>query len=221
MKKGGFLLDHAAFSAIRLSRLFTRAFLEEYPWYSEVGNSFDEEYLGGQWDDEVIDGVKLLFPKAGRGRLGIVEVWGCPHLLGAPVRDRSGPGEWLVAGWSANANCVLEAVGCSVRLGAPEAAVVALACGRVVRSDYPAQWYQAVGLTADGSVRALSFACRAPDLYHLSAVVHAREGLLKLEIRQPDLVRVNDDAGAYDACFGWLFDEGSEGSSGTEPGAGE
>jgi hypothetical protein len=217
VKKGVFLLDHTALSAIRLSRLFARDFLEAYPWYAEAGNSFDEEYLGGQWDDEVIDGVKLLFPEAGKGRLGIVEVWGCPHLAAAAFRDRPGAGDgWLMSSWSANANRVLEAVGCPVRLGAAQAAVEALACGRVVRSDYPAQWYQAVRLPADGSVKSLSFACRAPDLYHVSAVVHATEGLLQIEIRRPDLVRANDREGAYDSCFGWLFDEGLQGSGGPE-----
>jgi hypothetical protein len=203
------MLDHDTFSALRLGRVFAAEFLDGYPWYSAADSSYDTEYLGGRWDDELIDGVVFWYPAAGRGQLGIVDVWGCPHLAAGPVRDRPERGAaWLVPAWSANADRALEAIGAPVRLGAPEAAVVAPAAGDVVRSAYPPEWYRAVGLPADGSLTSLSLAWRTPHLYHVSAVVHSTAGLLKLEVRRPDLVRKNDADGNYDACFGDLFDEG-------------
>jgi hypothetical protein len=61
---------------------------------------------------------------------------------------------------------------------------------------------------APGTVSSLSFACRAPDIYHVRAVVHSSEGLLKLEVRRPDVVRGNDAEGAYDECNEGMYDEG-------------
>jgi hypothetical protein len=42
----------------------------------------------------------------------------------------------------------------------------------------------------------------------MQAVVHTAEGLLKLEIRRPDVLRANDSEGAYDACNEGMYDEG-------------
>lgn len=204
------MVDHEVFSALLLSKLFPPAFLEEFPFYrAEAGRSFDTEYLGGQWDEVGIDGVQFWFPEAAPDKLGVVEVWGSRYFATGPARDKPEPGgAWLFPPWVANADRVLGALGLPVRIGSDEAAVRALATGKVMASDYPADWYRAVGQKADGSIRSLSFACRAPGVYHVSAVVHATEGLLKLEVRRPDLIRANDHEGAYDLCFGALFDEG-------------
>ena len=74
-----------------------------------------------------------------------------------------------------------------------------MAAGSIRRGDF-----------GDVARRFISFAVRAPDLYHVQGVVHDKEGLLHLEIRRPDLVRANAyEKGGYDECFGGLFDEGS------------
>jgi hypothetical protein len=109
--------------------------------------------------------------------------------------------------WAANADRVLKALALPVRMGSDERAVRALAAGRVLSFDYPVK-----GLKK-GSVHSLKFACRAPDVYHLSAVVHAAKGLLRLEIRCPDLVRRNDSDGGYDSFSSGLHDEGAGGES--------
>jgi hypothetical protein len=201
------MLDHATFSALRLGRVFPAAVLDDYPFYTALrpGGSFDTEYMGGQWHEELIDGVQFFYPRRAADKLGMVELWGS-GCVAAAARDKPAAADAApVPAWVANADRVLAALDLPVRMGADEAAVRALAAGRVQGFDYPA------GAEPKGTIRSLSFAVRAPDAYHVAAVVHAANGLLKLEIRRPDLVRRNDPEGAYDACFAALHDEGSGG----------
>ena len=60
------MIDHATFSALRLSRIFAAEHLGSYPFYIEVDpeGDFDIEYLGGQWHEELIDGVQFFFAPA-------------------------------------------------------------------------------------------------------------------------------------------------------------
>jgi hypothetical protein len=109
---------------------------------------------------------------------------------------------------TANANRVLEALDLPFRLGSERAALVKPAAGKVLSSDYPDQFYESYKDVAKGTRSTCNFACRAPDLYHIPAIVYATEGLMKLDIRRPDLIRENDEEGSYDACFGGLFNEG-------------
>jgi hypothetical protein len=67
-----------------------------------------------------------------------------------------------------------------VQFGDGDAAVRAIGAGAIHIADYP-----------DGTMHLMSFDIRTPDLYHLQAVVHVTGGLLKLEIRRPDLVEAN------------------------------
>jgi hypothetical protein len=109
----------------------------------------------------------------------------------------------------ANANRVLEALELPIRMGCDEAAVRSLAAGQVNAAPYPDEWYNHQKDVAKGTVTSLSFACRAPSVYHIQSVVHASEGLLSFAVRRPDLIRANEfEEGTYDECFGWLFDEG-------------
>ena len=95
---------------------------------------------------------------------------------------------------------MLAALDLALRIGDAEEAVRPLAAGSIRRTDF-----------SDGARRFLSFAFRAPGLYHMQTIVHEREGLLCLEIRRPDLIRANEyDKGGYDLCFAGLFDEGPE-----------
>ena len=68
----------APVSALRLSRIFAAEHLESYPFYIEVDpeGDFDIEYLGGQWHEELIDGVQFFFPASDGNKLDVVEVWG-------------------------------------------------------------------------------------------------------------------------------------------------
>jgi hypothetical protein len=205
------MLDHDRFAALRLSRLFPAEHLELYPYYVAVKPSgdFATEYQGGQWHEELIDGVQLFYPARAGDKLGIVELWGAGCVMAAAVRDRPNPlPPLLVPSWTANGNRVLEALELPLRLGSDEAAVRSLAAGQVHASAYPKEWYDSYKDVAKGTVTSLSFACRGPGVYHVQAVVHATAGLLSFAVRQPDLIRANEaEEGVYDECFGWLFDE--------------
>ena len=84
------MIDHATFSALRLSRIFAAGHLGSYPFYIEVDpeGDFDIEYLGGQWHEELIDGVQFFFPASDGNKLGVVEVWGSGCVMSAAVRGR-------------------------------------------------------------------------------------------------------------------------------------
>jgi hypothetical protein len=205
------MLDHNNFSALRLNNIYSSAELDEYPFYSEVKPSrgFDTENLGGQWHEELIDGVQFFYPAAAGNKLGIAELWAAGCVLSAAVRDKpQSRSADLVPAWTANANRVLEMLEVPIHMGSDEAAVRALAAGTVLSNDYPDEWYRSVEGIEPGSIRSLSFAHRSPDLYHVDAIVHRNRGLLKLTIRRPDVVRKNDPEGVYVECFGWLYDEG-------------
>jgi hypothetical protein len=205
------MIDHATFSALRLRRIFPREHLEAYRYYIEVDpkGDFDEEYMGGQWHEELIDGVQFFYPKSNGDKLGIVELWGSGCTISAAVRDRPAANSAsLIPSWTAHVNRVLDALDLPIHMGSDEAAVRALSVGEVRSSVFPDEWYGLYPAVAKGTLRSLAFACRAPDIYHMNAVVHATEGLLKLAIRLPDVIRANDHEGGYDACFAGLYDEG-------------
>src|SRR5438270_13097934 len=114
------MLKYAAFSALRLAKLFPPAHLESYPFYIEVDpdGDFDTEYQGGQWHEETIDGVQLWYPAAAGDQLGGVDVWACAYLPSGPVRDKPDPkARGFVDAWRANADRVLEALELPVRMG--------------------------------------------------------------------------------------------------------
>ncbi len=205
------MIDHARFSALRLSRLFPRDVLQAYRFYIEVDpdGDFDEEYMGGQWHQELIDGVEFFYPRRAGDKLGVARLWAAGCVVAAAVCERppSNSAEPVPA-WRHNADRVLEALALPFRMGADEAVVCSLAAGKVLSHAFPDEWYALYPAVAKGTLRSLLFACRAPDVYHVDAVVHATEGLLKLDVRRPDLVRANDADGGYDLCFAGLYDEG-------------
>jgi hypothetical protein len=205
------MLDYNAFSSLRLGKVFPSEMLDDYPYYSEVkpGRGFDTQLLGGQWHEELIDGVQFFYPSADGSKLGVAELWAAGCVVAAAVRDKpASSSAELVTAWTANANRVLEALELPIRMGSDEADVRALAVANVLSNDYPDEWYQSVDGVERGTVRAMSFAHRSSSLYHVEAIVHSTNGLLKLVVRRPDVVRKNDSDGAYDECFGWLYDEG-------------
>jgi hypothetical protein len=202
LKGGCHVIDYAAFSALRLRHLFPPDLLDSFPYYHEVqpdGRTFDIEFMGGLWDDERIDGVALWFPQAAPGKVGIVEVSAGPYGDALPEvgKTEGFTGRFVDPDWAAHADTVLAALGVPVRMGGPDTAVRRLAAGRIQCSDFPG-----------GARRFLSFASRAPAVYHLQAVVHDHEGLLRLAVRRPTLVRANDAGGGYDLFTAGLHDEG-------------
>jgi hypothetical protein len=207
------MVDYDRFAALRLSRIFPAEYLESCPYYLAVepDGDFDTEYQGGQWHEELIDGIQFFYPARAGEKLGIIELWGAGCVMAAAVRDRPDPLPPLfLPSWTANVNRVLEALEVPIRIGADEAAVRSLAAGRVHASAYPDEWYDQRKDVARGTLTSLSFACREPSVYHMQAVVHATEGLLSFAARRPDLIRANEsEKGGYDECFGWLFDERS------------
>jgi hypothetical protein len=206
------MVDYDRFAALCLSSIFPAQYLESYPYYvaAKPGGGFDTEYQGGQWHEELIDGVQFFYPAMAGNKLGIIELWGAGCTMAAAVRDRpDAVPPFFVPGWTANVNRVLEALELPIRMGFDEVAVRSLAGGRVHASAYPNEWYDSRKDVTRGTLTALSFACRAPSVYHMQAVVHATEGLLSFAVRRPDLIRANEsDKGGYDRCFGWLFGEG-------------
>jgi hypothetical protein len=48
----------------------------------------DVEYLGGQWHEELIDGVQFFFPASDGNKLGVVEVRGSGCVMSTAVRGR-------------------------------------------------------------------------------------------------------------------------------------
>src|SRR5216683_2682262 len=107
------MIDHATFSALRLSRVFPPDHLESYPFYIAVDpeGDFDIEYLGGQWHEELIDGVQFFFPERDGNKLGVVELWGSGCVMSAAVRGRpEANAASLIPGWTANVDRVLEAL---------------------------------------------------------------------------------------------------------------
>jgi hypothetical protein len=206
------MIDYEAFAALRLGRIFPADHLESYRYYIAVNpkGGFDLEYQGGQWHDELIDGVQFFYPVRAGDKLGIVELWGAGCVVAAAVRDRPDPLPTLfVPSWTANVNRVLEALELPIRMGSDRVAVESLAAGQVRASAYPDQWYDLYKGLARGTVTSLSFASRAPGVYHVQAVVHASEGLLSFAVRRPDLIRANEEEkGGYDRWFAPLFDEG-------------
>jgi hypothetical protein len=122
-----------------------------------------------------------------------VELWGSGCVAAAAVRDApEANSASLIRNWAANASRALAVPDLPIRMGSPGAAVRALAAGVVQSFGFPDGWYSVCPAVAKGALRWLSFACRAPDLYHLKAAVHSAEGLLGLEVRRPDVVRSND-----------------------------
>jgi hypothetical protein len=205
------MLGYDRFGALRLARVFPAEYLQSCTYYVAVkpGASFDTSYQGGQWHEELIDGVQFFYPARAAEELGIVELWGAGCAMAAAVADRPNPlPAMFVPSWTANANRVLEALELPIRMGSDEAAVRALAAGPVHAAAYPDEWYKSCKQVARGTVTSLSFACCAPNIYHMQAVAHASEGLLSFAVRRPDLIRANEfEEGTYDECFGWLFDE--------------
>lgn len=198
------MIGHDGFSAVRLRRIFSADVLEAARLYNAAPDEgprfFDESYMGGSWGSEEIDGASLWFPKRRRSQVGIIKAWGgpCPDATAVEGRPQPFAGPFLGAAWTANADRLLAALEIGLPVGGREEAVAPLAAGRVLRADF-----------GDGARRFVSFAIRAPDLYHVHSIFHDKEGLLCLEIRRPDLIRVNEyDKGGYDSCFAGLYDEG-------------
>jgi hypothetical protein len=206
------MISYDGFAAPRLSRIFPAAYLESYTYYVAVDpqGDFDFEYLGGQWHEELIDGVQFFYPASAGEQLGIVELWGAGCVLAKAVCDRPEPlPPLLVPSWTTNANRVLEALELPICMGASVTAVRSLAVGQVHSNAYPDDWYDYCQGLERGTLTSLAFACGEQDPYHVQAVVHAIAGLLSFAVRRPDLIRANEsDRGGYDECFGWLFDEG-------------
>jgi hypothetical protein len=185
------MLDHAAFSQLRMRHLFPTPPVSSFSLYDESGSerrTFYLEYQGGTWDTEEVNGVKLYFPAADGTRVGIVEVASGPYVDATGVEGFPRPfaGPFLDPVWTANANVALAALDLPVRIGSSEADVRALATGQVQ------------SMTCSDGVRTfLRFAWRVPDLYYVNPLVHAADGLLKLEIFRPDLVKANDHDGGF------------------------
>jgi hypothetical protein len=205
------MINYDQFAALRLSRIFPAEYLESYRYYIAVDpdGDFDDEYQGGQWHEELIDGVQFFYPARAGDKLGIIELWGAGCMMAAAVRDQPNPlPPLLVASWTANVNRVLEALELTIRMGSDEASVRSLAAGGVHASAYPDEWYEMYKDVARGTLSSLSFACRGPGVYHMRAVVHAVAGLLSFAVRRPDLIRANEaEKGGYDMYFAPLFDE--------------
>jgi len=114
------MIDHATFSALRLSRIFAADHLASYPFYIGVDpeGDFDIEYLGREWHEGLIDGVQFFFPASDGNKPGVVEVWGNGCVMSAAVRGRPEANSVsLIPGWTAKANCVLEALTCRSEWG--------------------------------------------------------------------------------------------------------
>ena len=205
------MIDHDTFSQLRLSRVFQDTDLLSYPSYVAVEprGSFDTEYLGGQWHEERIDGVQFFYPAEDGDKLGVLQLWGDGYLSGTLARDQPDPSHsLLVPTWAANANRALDALELPIQLGSNESAVRSLATGRVTARPFPDAWYDQVKNVPRGSLSSLAFVLRAPDIYHMSAVLDVTEGLIRLEIRRPDLIRVNEsEKGTYNLCCGWMFED--------------
>jgi hypothetical protein len=210
------MVDCTTFSALRLRHLFPREVLESSRWYSEVSpdkSNFDMEYLGGLWDTEMIDGVTLWFPKTDGSKVAVVEVSAGQYVSSFAEEGKPAPDMGPNPAWVTNANRVLEALKLP-RMGDSEAAVRSLAAGRVWSHPIPDAVAPGTVTLRHGDPRlqgarsSLFFTTGGPDVYHLQATVHATKGLLKLEIRRPDLIRRNDLEGddAYEMLLGFQYD---------------
>lgn len=196
------MLGYDRFSALRLRYILPPAVINAARFYTaapdEGPDYFDLEYMGGSWFDEAIDGATLLLPSECPSLVGIIQISGGPYVNTTVVRGQPFTGPFLESNWAGNANQALEALDLALRVGAPEGALQELAAGTVRRFEFP-----------DRARQFVSFALRAPDLYHIHGVVHRQEGLLYLEIRRPDLIRVNEyEKGDYDQFLTDVFDEG-------------
>jgi hypothetical protein len=203
------MIGYDRFSALRLRHLFPPAVLEAFRFYTAAPDEgpeslFDDEYMGGSWFTERIDGVTLWLSERRGSQVGIVQVSGGPYPNAAAVAGYPEPftGPFLDPTWTANANQALAALDLGLRIGDPEEAVWPIRAGSTRRADF-----------RDGARQFVNFALHAPDLYHVQGICHRQEGLLHLEILRPDLIRANQhdpDEGGYDLCFGGMFDEGPE-----------
>src|SRR5258708_4999969 len=125
------MLAYTPFSALRLAAIFSTSELDDYPWYSAVKperSGFDTEFMGGQWHEEIIDGVHFWYPKRAGGKLAIVQVWAAACVALAGARDKPAEGAVIVPSWRANIDRVLTALELPIRVGAKEDDVIALAC---------------------------------------------------------------------------------------------
>jgi hypothetical protein len=206
------MVAYEKFSALRLATIFGASHLDGYSWYSPVkpGRSgFDTEFMGGQWHEEVIDGVMFWYPQRAGDKLAIAQLWAAACVQENGARDKPDPSAIVMPSWRANADHALAALDVPIRIGAKEEAVVSLASGGVLRHEFPDEWYRAYPAVKNGSLASMSFAMRTPDIYHVQAIVHADEGLLKISIYRPDVVRANEfEEGTYDMCFAEMYDEG-------------
>jgi hypothetical protein len=200
------MIGYDRFSSLRLRRIFPPDVLQAARFYFEAPDKgpddFDDEYMGGSWASEIIDGVTLWLPKRRGSQVGIVHLQGGPYPDATAVRDRPQPftGPFLEPTWTANANRMLGALDLPFHIGDGEESLQPMAAASTRRAEM-----------SDSARRFVSFAIRSPDLYHAHAIVHDREGLLSVEIRRPDLIRINEyDKGGYELCFGGMFDEGAQ-----------
>jgi hypothetical protein len=185
------MLDYEKFSALRMRHLFTTRPTSGRSFYQEEGpdrRSYDEEYLGGRWDTETVDGVFLYYPKSGAGALGAVEAWASPEAEAMSVPGQPEPyqSSFIDAAWSANASVALAMLRLSIGIGGSEAAVRVLAAGPIKASPYP-----------DGSRSVLYFTTPGESIYYLKALIHPSAGMLTLKIYRPDLVKANGSRAAW------------------------
>jgi hypothetical protein len=210
------MLDYATFSALRLRHLFPSEVLESSRFYSAVDPekpSFDIEYIGGLWDTEMIDGVTLWFPKRDGSRVAVVEVSAGRYVESIAEEGKTAPDMGPDPSWVTNAGRVLEALELP-RMGASEAAVRALASGRAWSRPIPDSVAPGTFEIPHGDPRlkgarsSLFFATAGPHVYHVAATMHATKGLLKLEIRRPDLIRRNELESdfTYEMLLGLQYD---------------
>jgi hypothetical protein len=175
--------------------------------------SFDIEYMGGLWDTEMIDGVTLWFPKRDGSKVAIVEVSAGKYVESIGKEGKPAPDIGPDPSWVTNADRVLGALDLP-RMGASDAAVRALASGRAWSHPIPDSVAPGTVEIPHGDPRlkgarsSLFFATLRPDIYHMAATVHSTEGLLRLEIRRPDLIRRNELESdfTYEMLLGLQYD---------------
>jgi hypothetical protein len=127
------MLGYDRFSVLRLRHIFPPTVLATARFYLEAPDegpdSFDEEYMGGLWSSEVIDGVSLWFPEVARSQVAILQVSGGPRPDAVSVGRQPFAGPFLDPTWTANANQALAALSLALRIGDAEKAMEPLAAG--------------------------------------------------------------------------------------------
>ena len=161
------MIDVARFRSFQAAKLFAGE-----PTLDLRTGNFDMEYQGGSWDFDQLEGVEALYGQKVPDRLGVLSL-----VASSDANATRATGPFVRPDWARRGNRAAVAVGLPPLLGQPESELL-----KAFPSLEP-------GDTWDDGVR--RFVTGDAGEFHVEAIVHSKEGLLRLELRHLPTVKSN------------------------------